>query len=195
MRLNDVNDTIMQIPIIPLAKRLDLSIGNLEQTAAVHRYRGDQAVSPTIRRQNNTADEYLQYESHLVNRRVLDYEENVIAQIRQWYLSGIVLLDDPFRYQGQNDVIGQSACITKAQIYDCEESADFRSVHHYQPILFAFHVSVLYLHLHQAKSDLLSVNYNRPKFNDRQKAENLCGNHFHVFGQIFAIEVSVNHVW
>lgn len=114
VRLNDVNNTIMQIPIIPLAKRLDLSIGNLKQTATVHRYRCDQAVSPTIRRQNNTADEYLQYESHLVNRRILDYEENVIAQIRQWYLSGIVLLDDSFRYQGQNNVIGQSAGITKA---------------------------------------------------------------------------------
>ena len=184
----------MQIPIIQLAKRLDLSIGNLEQTAAVHGYRGDQAVSATIRGQNNTADEYLQYESHLVNRRILDYEENVVAQIRQWYLSRVVLLDDPFRYQGQDNVIGQSAGITKAQIHDCEESADLCSVHHYQPIFFAFHVSVLYLHLHQPKSDLLSVNDNRPKFNDRQKAENLCGNHFHVFGQIFAIEVSIDHV-
>ena len=70
----------MQILIIPLAKR-SFYWYNFEQTAAVHRYRGNRAVSPTIPKQNNTANEYLQNKNHLINRRILDNKENIIIQI------------------------------------------------------------------------------------------------------------------
>ena len=65
----------------------------------MHRDGGDQAINATIRRQYEATDEYLQDERHLVDRRVLDYEENVVAQVRQRYLSGVVLFHDSLRYQ------------------------------------------------------------------------------------------------
>lgn len=49
-------------------KCLDSSTGNFEQAATVHRYRGDQAINPTIRRQYNATDEYLQDKRDLVDR-------------------------------------------------------------------------------------------------------------------------------
>ena len=91
-------------------------------------------------------------------------------------------------------MIGESTGVTKPQVHRGEKSADLCTIHHYQPILLAFHVPVLCFDLVQAKSDFLSVDNHRPKLDDRQEAKNLRGDHFHVLGQIFTVEVRVNHM-
>ena len=49
----------------------------------MHRDGGDHTINATIRRQYDTTDEYLQDKRYLVDRRVLDHEENVVTQVRQ----------------------------------------------------------------------------------------------------------------
>ena len=91
-------------------------------------------------------------------------------------------------------MIRESTGVNKPQVHRGEKSADLCTIHHYKSILLAFHIPIVYLDLVQAKSYFFSVDNHRPKLDDRQKAKHLCGDHFHVLGQIFAVEVRVNHM-
>jgi len=74
--------------------RLHLPACNLEEAAAMHDASGDQAVYAAVGREDDAADEDLRDEDNLVERRVLHYEEYIVAEVWQWYLCHIVFLDE-----------------------------------------------------------------------------------------------------
>jgi len=79
MMFDHSTESPVQIVSAIAENRLHLPADDLEQTAAVHDASGDQAVDTAVGREDDAADEDLRDEQDLVERRVLHYEEHVIA--------------------------------------------------------------------------------------------------------------------
>lgn len=146
--------------------RVHLPAHDLEQAAAVHHAIGDQAVNAAVGRENNAADHDLRDEQNLVHRRVLDHEEDVVAEVRQRYLRRVVRLHHSLLDQRHDYVVRQRAAVRQSQICHREKSADLGAIRHHQSILLALDVPILRLYLLQTASDPFPVNDHRPKFDD-----------------------------